>query len=60
MESSPILDREEVLIGEESMDMKLLDSKFQENNMSVNSRGHVVPLESPSRVYPSISMTGEP
>jgi len=27
---------------------------------TVNSRGHVVPLESPSRVYPSISMTGEP
>jgi hypothetical protein len=27
---------------------------------TVNSRGHVVPLESPSRAYPSISMTGEP
>ena len=27
---------------------------------TVNSRGHVVPLESPSRVYPSIHMTGEP
>ena len=26
---------------------------------TVNSRGHVVPLESPSRVYPSISMTGD-
>ena len=34
MESSPILDREEVLIGEESMDMKLLDSKFQEWKVS--------------------------
>jgi hypothetical protein len=27
---------------------------------TVNSRGHVVPLESPTRAYPSIPMTGEP